>query len=155
MQRLLMMCVMALVGLVLPGALSAQSGAQAKRVSMSRAATVWSQAPVYGPDRRSDDRDSDSDSDSDSDLDSDSDSEDRAGGVFGRRGGDRDTAGRTLEDIILGPRDREAPRERRDRDGGILKRLPLPGDGRDLPRTPGTARIDELGRVLDRLLGGG
>lgn len=86
MKRVLLLTLTAAVGLVLPGALSAQSGDRAKRVSVSHAAAVWSQAGPIGSDRWSDERDSDSDSDWDSDSDSDSDR--RRGGIFDRTGRD-------------------------------------------------------------------
>lgn len=86
MKRVPLLTLTAAVGLVLPGALSAQSGDRAKGVSVSRAAAVWSQAGPIGSDRWSDERDSDSDSDWDSDSDSDSDR--RRGGIFDRTGRD-------------------------------------------------------------------
>ncbi len=205
------------LGLLLPDLAAAQSTSEAKRVHVSRLASVWQEQDARRSargDARYDARDHDSDSDSDSDFDSDSDSDSdgRRGGVLrsDRRGADcRDVerdldrahdewhrrndryegdrryeeehrrvhdrmdrareragcdrgVGGTLSDIIFGRdggardggRDRQDRRDRGGRDGGILDRLPVPGEGRDHPDRRSTP-LGQLGQVLDDLLGGG
>ena len=83
---------------------------------------------------------------------------DRVNAARRRAGCDRGL-GSTLEDIIFGGGDRNrrdrGDRRGRTRDGGVLDRLPLPGGGRDAPRTGGTARLESLGDILGALFGGG
>lgn len=64
------------------------------------------------------------------------------------RSGCRDTR-RSIEDIIFG-RDDRMDRRDRDRDGGVLGRLPRMPDGRTTPRWPDD-RTSRDGGVLDRL----